>query len=137
MARYLLTAIGVALLPAPLSAQEPPLRVPRGEAVLLDGRCDADEYARALRRKLSDQVELRLQRHGDFVALCLRYTPPAANGVDLFIADAKGALHNLHASAMLGQRRLAGDQWPEWQWWNNTGWSANPVRPRDFRQLQF
>lgn len=131
--RYAAAILSIAL--AGSAAAE--LRVPRGEPVLADGRCDAAEYARAARERLSDAVELLALRYGDFIALCLRYTPAQANGVDLFIADGDGRLHNLHASAMLGQRERTADGWPAWTWWNNRGWSANPVRPRDFKTLAF
>lgn len=129
----------VALLALTLAcgAQAAELRVPRGAPVLADGRCDDAEYAKAARERLSDAVELHALRYGDFVALCLRYTPPLANGVDLFIADGEGRLHNLHASAMLGQRERGSAGWPDWQWWNNQGWTASAARPAQFDPLRF
>lgn len=128
---------GIVLAASAAGASADALKLPPGAAVLLDGRCEAAEYTAALRRTLSDKVELLAQHRDGLIALCLRYTPPQANGVDLFIADADGTLYNLHASASLGERRRSATHWPEWTWWNNTGWSANPVRPRNFRELAF
>lgn len=132
--RVSIATLSIALAGSVAAAE---LRVPRGPPVLADGRCDTAEYAKAARERLSDAVELLALRYGEFVALCLRYTPAQANGVDLYIADGHGRLHNLHASAMLGQRERGADGWPDWTWWNNRDWSANPVRPRDFRTLAF
>ncbi|UXI68790.1 hypothetical protein [Tahibacter amnicola] len=80
---------------------------------------------------------LRITQHDGTVALCLHYTPPKSYGVDLFLAADDGVIHNLHASAMLGERTVTDDAAPTWTWWNHHDWSASVARVTDFRTLTF
>jgi hypothetical protein len=57
----------------------------------------------------------------------------------LYIASEDGSIHDLHASAKLGERELQGGKWPgDWRnWWNNRGWVANVSQVESFEKRAF
>jgi hypothetical protein len=108
------------------------VQVPIGRPALTDGRCPSQEWGDAREVALSDSVKLLVKQSGEFVFACLSFTRPAMSSLDLYLEPAGGGLHNLHASAKLGERMLqnggSGPAWPEWTWWNHQGWTANVMR---------
>ncbi len=116
--------------------EDPPLPPPpyviaapaRTAPLLLDGLCDAAEWARASRQAIGAGVELLAQQDGDFVYLCLRLPPESLGTFDLFLRpEAGGPLTNLHVSAQVGERELGPDGWPQWRWRNQRGWYGPAV----------
>ncbi|MEI7036500.1 hypothetical protein [Fulvimonas yonginensis] len=116
-----------------------PLFVPRGLPVLLDGRIDGAEWGDAAEIRLAHDVRLLLKHDGRFVYAAVVLPAPRVFGVNLYLArdGAAGAYLNLHASARLGERSGYGKAWPEWRWWNNSGWTANVARFNGFEGQRF
>jgi hypothetical protein len=115
------------------------LVVPRGRAVLLDGRADAAEWADAATVSLSNGGRLLIKRDSAYVYVAVTVPAPRVFGVNLYLApaDTVGPYLNLHASAKLGERTGRGGGWPAWHWWNNVGWTANVARFNAFDGQRF
>lgn len=107
-----------------LSLLVPPSSAP----VLLDGRCDAAEYAKAERRDLGQGVTLHAVHDEHFITLCATLPPDSLGTMDLYLqAPEGGPTTNLHISAQVGERTYAEGEDPEWQWGNHQGWYGPPV----------
>lgn len=123
--RSLLLALVIAA-----AVQPPPsLPVPDTAAyVLLDGRCEGDEWRLASRTPLRDGMELLLQQNDTHVLLCATLPPDSYGTMDLFVGSRTSPLPiNLHASAQVGERQRATTGWPEWVFGNQRGWYSPPV----------
>lgn len=108
------------------------LRVPRGSAVLIDGKVSPSERDDALQLTTSDGVELRFKTHDRYLLVMVQH-PAGTNGFDDLFLSTPNGIFDLHASAKLGERKLAANgTWPEWTWWNNQGWAANVSRTDSF-----
>jgi hypothetical protein len=112
------------------------VNVPPGRPVMVDGVIDAGEWSDAA---LAETVagRLHIKEVGEFVLVGLELPGQSAGFVDLFITAGGGPLYDLHASARLGERILTGRVWPEWHWWNNSGWVANVSRVESFDERTF
>lgn len=120
-----------------LRAESATVPVPVGRPALPDGRCSPQEWGDAREVVLSESAKLLVKQAGEFVFVCVAFARPAMSGLDLYLTPTGGDLHNLHASAKLGERVLRNGVWPEWTWWGNQGWTANVMRvdswePRSF-----
>ncbi|MFC1661653.1 hypothetical protein ACFL3S_09415 [Gemmatimonadota bacterium] len=98
---------------------------------MTDGLLDQEEWADASRLSLSDSVELRLKEYRGHVFIGLVFRglgrPFVAN---LFVQPGDRKIHQLHASAQIGERILSpgeGDD-PPFVWGYSPGWYANEVR---------
>jgi hypothetical protein len=111
--------------------------VPGGSAILLDGRCDPDEWAGAREQPLADGAMLRLKQGPDDLYLCVQPRQPTWFGVDLYIARPGEKPFNLHASAKLGERVWLTDRWSDFKWWDQAGWVANTSRGVVFEKREF
>ncbi|WP_242346033.1 hypothetical protein [Anaeromyxobacter terrae] len=131
----LMLVLSLLLAPAAASAQ---VDVPRGKPILLDGRIDAQEWGDAAQLQLGDLARVYVKQSDGFVFVGIQLLNEQNGTVDLYLAPGDGQLHDLHASAKLGERVLQGGAWPEvWRWWNNDGWAASVSRvdswePRTF-----
>ena len=119
--------------PAPPVALQPAA----GGPILLDGRCEADEWARATRHPASPGREVLLQEDARFVYLCITLPPDSFGTIDLYVLpQGESAPWNLHASAQLGERRRSGQDWPEWTWGNHQGWASPAVPFRGMKDVE-
>lgn len=123
----------IALL-ALAAAAPAPIKADKAGPILVDGSCDDAGWARAKAYELGHGATLRIAANADFLFLCV--APPAGSysTVDVYLRDADGRLHNLHASAQLGERVKDAAGWPDYDWWNNRDWYANPVEFTGMRE---
>jgi hypothetical protein len=103
-----------------------------GRAILTDGVFSPGEWDDALAIQVRPDLQLLLKKSADFVFIGLRYSPFTLSVVDLFISPDGQAVHHLHVSAQLGERRLAcpsaaGDG-AEFVWGDTHDWYANEIR---------
>jgi hypothetical protein len=113
------------------------LRAAVGGPILLDGRCEADEWARATRVPAGPSSELLLQEDARFLYLCVTLPPDSFGTIDLYLLpQGESAPWDLHASAQLGERRRAGKDWPEWAWGNHRGWASPAVPFRGMKEVE-
>lgn len=119
---------------------------PTVESPLFDGRCGDDEWRAATRIDLPAQASIRLMHDGGSLYVCAQGKAEDYVVIDLYIEHAStGHLHNLHASAQLGERLLTDEAWSESEFWALEGWSGfwvpyagneeteNGIRPRFLR----
>ena len=113
------------------------IAIPNGGHVLIDGKLNPGEWADARRVAASDSVTLYLKRDAHYLYVAVKPTGGAFS-VDLYVDRGPGTrILDLHASAKLGEREGAFEQWPEWGWWNNREWVANVVRVASFEPRAF
>lgn len=109
-------------------AEDDRLAIGSAGPVLLDGRCEADEWAGAARHRIGDAITLMLQQDARFLHVCVISPDESMNTLDIYLRAAdRPALVNLHASAQVGQRVRGPDGWPDYQWWNHEGWYSPAV----------
>ena len=98
---------------------------PTTETPLFDGRCDEDEWQAATRIELPAQVSVYFMQDDDYLFVCAKGKTEDYTVIDLYIEHAEtGHLHNLHASAQLGELIFTGKEWSQPEWWNHKDWSA-------------
>jgi len=107
-------------------------RVPEtnGAPVMVDGVFSEGEWDDALMVDVSEAVKLYLKQEKGNVFIgvrCIRLITPV---VDLFIQPTGSEIHQLHASAQIGERVLGGsvEEDPPWVWGHSPDWYANEVR---------
>lgn len=94
-------------------------------APLFDGRCGDDEWKTSTKIELPAQISLRLMHDAQSLFVCAKGKDDDYTVIDLYIEDrATGYLHNLHASAQLGERVYRNGEWSESEFWNHQHWSA-------------
>lgn len=122
------------LLAAMPAAAQPAIEVPRTAAVpiLIDGRFAPDEWSDAKVIRVADSVRLHLKQVGDHVFIGVSTGTSVPRPVDLYIQGEDGAIHQLHASAQIGERNLPVAGWsgenPAWRWGNHVDWIANEAK---------
>jgi hypothetical protein len=120
--------IALACCAWPVSAAGTSLSIARGGPILLDGRCDRAEWDLAATTALDAGHVLLAQHDARHVYLCIRVPADSHGTLDLYLQAAGApALHNLHASAQVGERVRGADGWPEYTWWNHRGWYSPAV----------
>jgi hypothetical protein len=104
----------------------------------VDGKISESEWDDALKITTPDGVELRFKTHDHYLLVMVQH-PTGTNGFDDLFLTARGlGIFDLHASAKLGERKLAANHtWPEWRWWNNQDWAANVSRVESFQEPRF
>ncbi len=113
------------------------MQVPRGKAILIDGKFSASEWQDAAEKTVSDSVKLYVKTSEQYVYICVRLMKEDFFAVDMYLSTSNKEIQNLHASAKLGERLLKGNDFPEWLWWNNRDWSANVSRVLTFEEKKF
>lgn len=110
------------------------VRVPEGNGrpILIDGIFSPGEWDDALKISIRPNVELLLKKNAGFIFVGIRYIPFRIAVVDLFISPEGETIHQLHASAQLGERILnetpgISDD-PEFVWGDTAGWYGNEIR---------
>lgn len=122
-----LAAGAVWLLWAAGFAQATAIAVPRTDHVLIDARCESDEWAGAS-RTAAGATELLVQQDDDTVYLCVPLPPDSYGTMDLYVLPAGTTQPvNLHASAQVGERQRTPEGWPDWTFGNYHGWYSPPV----------
>lgn len=111
--------------------------VPRGEPVMVDGMLEASEWDEALVRDLAGLARIRIKHSEQNVFLAFELLNSNDGALDIYLSPSPGEIYDLRASAKLGERKLADHAWPEWKWWNNTGWVANTSRVDSFEKRSF
>ena len=101
------------------------------DPVLLDGRCDPAEYAKAARHDLGQGVTLYALHGKDFINFCAALPPESLGSMDLYLqSPSGGAITNVHVSAQVGERTYQEGADPAWEWGNHRGWYGPPVAIR-------
>ena len=110
------------------------LAVPEGKGlpVLLDGLFSPGEWEDAKRLDLDDNVSLFLKSYGGHVLIGVKISPFRTSVVEMFISPDGRAIHHLHASAQIGERRVNENSgpWdnPPFVWGDTPDWQANEIR---------
>ncbi|MFT4927116.1 MAG: hypothetical protein ACI8WB_003222 [Phenylobacterium sp.] len=95
------------------------------KAPLFDGRCREDEWQSATKITLPAQAAIYLMHDKDSLYVCAKGKAEDYTVIDIYIEHSEtGLLHNLHASAQLGEKRLKGKEWGESQRWNLKDWGG-------------
>ena len=118
----------------------PAAKVPVSKAsVMLDGRIEQREWDKALKVKVSDSLSLYFQQDASnlYLALANPHGQQTLMMVDFYVEPEDKVLVNLHASAKLGERTLQGQDYGDWDWWNNRLWYANVVRSGNSASQRF
>lgn len=116
-----------------------PIRVPHAlpRAVLLDGKMDPEEWEGSLDVPVAGPIRLSFLDAGGYLLVGVLTEGRAPRPVDLFVQDSSGAVHQLHASAAIGERLLADTLWtdtdPAWRWGNHVDWMANEAKVDSWR----
>ena len=114
------------------------IAVPRGRAVMVDGKISSSEWTDAKRIDLPHGAQLYFKQTEGYVYLCTQLAAGDSGFVDLYLSPSDGRIYDLHASAKLGQQVLSEGQSAEWKtWWNNQGWVANVSRVDSFDEKRF
>lgn len=120
-------------LAEPIAAKAMQVRVAPAGPVLLDGRCDEPTWARAIPVRLDSNLTLSAVEDRGMVTLCWRF-PAQTLGLDLYIEDAEGELHDLHISAQTGERTRTAQGWADWTGFGqHRDWYAPPFAFAGFR----
>lgn len=104
---------------------------------MVDGSLEKGEWDDALVRNLPGLARIRIKHSEQYVFLAVELLDNDDGAVDLYLSPSPGEIYDLHASAKLGERKLADRNWPEWKWWNNIGWVANMSRVESFQKTSF
>ncbi len=127
-----LFCLSLLLLSAFSASGQHVVNVPNGRPVLVDGKCEAEEWNDAAELSTSKDYKLLFKKTTDYVFICVAPVKEGNFIVDLYLSAAGGKLHTLHVSAKLGERVLEGAQWKEWtvdwNWWEVRDWWANTLR---------
>jgi len=95
------------------------------KAPLFDGRCGKDEWKSATKFELPAQTSVYLMHDNDSLYVCAKGKAEDYAVIDIYVENAKtGYLHNLHASAQLGERIFKGKEWSKSDRWNLKHWSG-------------
>lgn len=101
---------------------------PSSDPVLLDGRCEPAEYAKAETRDLDHGVVFHALHDEHFITLCASLPPDSLGTMDLYLQSPEGGpITNLHISAQVGDRTYREGENPDWTWGNHQGWYGPPV----------
>lgn len=123
--KLLLLGTTVVFVGAEANASETRVINPTDKVPLFDGTCDKDEWQGATRIELPAQVSVYLMHDEDSLFVCAKGKAEDYTVSDLYIEHGKtGQLHNLHASAQLGERIFMGTDWSESDQWNLRDWSG-------------
>lgn len=106
-------------------------------AVMIDGILSEGEWQKAARVDVPGTAELYFQRSDEFIYVAVKYTNSPSGIVDLYLSPREGEVYDLHASAKLGERQLRANQFSDWNWWNNRGWTANISHVDSFEKRTF
>jgi hypothetical protein len=131
----ILSVVGMFLSALVVVAQDRQVvRVPEGNGrpILTDGIFSTGEWDDALKMSIRPNVELLLKKNAEFIFIGIKYIPFRIAVIDLFISPDGKTIHQLHASAQLGERILnetpgISDD-PEFVWGDTAGWYGNEIR---------
>lgn len=126
---------------APAATAQPVIKVPRGEHVMIDGRCEPNEWRDATMVRATDNYEIFLKKTSAYVFVCASSQRAMNLMLDFYVAVPDKPPRTLHASAKLGERTLTGERWQEftndWNWWQIDGWTASILRVNSFQGPTF
>ncbi len=95
------------------------------KAPLFDGRCNKDEWQSAIKFELPAKTAVYLMHDDDSLYVCAKGKAEDYTVIDIYVENAEtGYLHNLHASAQLGERTFKGKEWSKPDRWNLNDWSG-------------
>jgi hypothetical protein len=101
-----------------------------GRPVMIDGVFTAGEWDDALAIDAGEGVTLYLKQEKGYVFIGIRCAGLGTPIVDLFINPTGNEIHQLHASAQVGEIVLSGpgEEDPSFVWGYSPEWTANEVR---------
>jgi len=95
------------------------------KAPLFDGSCREDEWQSATKIKLPAQAAIYLMHDKDSLYVCAKGKAEDYAVIDIYIEhNETGLLHNLHASAQLGERLFKDKEWGQSERWNLKDWGG-------------
>lgn len=101
---------------------------PTKAAPLQDGTCRADEWQAATKLELPAGAFIYLMHDKESLYVCAKGKAEDFAVVDVYVEHADTGhlhnLHNLHASAQLGERIFAGEEWSETEFWKLKDWTG-------------
>lgn len=100
--------------------------VPEGECILVNGSMGAGEWAESGSLYLDTDTEIRFQKNDENLFLAIVFHGPRHTGVDLYI-NSEQLTRMLHVSAALGEKVLVNNEWSEFDWGQNSWWTANQI----------
>ena len=116
-------------------------KMPKGKHVLLDGNCLDEEWKDSKQIEIGKNYKFKFKKTKNFAYFCIK--PPKAQlfSAELYLSPKEKKAYTFHVSAKLGERELVGDNWnnftQESNWWETNGWTANALRPKDFKKPKF
>jgi hypothetical protein len=101
-----------------------------GRPVMIDGLFTTGEWDDAFAREAGEGVTLYLKQEKGHVFIGIRCGGLGTSVVDLFIQPTGNEIHQLHASAQIGEIVLSGpgEEDPRFAWGYSPEWTANEVR---------
>lgn len=101
-----------------------------GRPVMIDGLFTPGEWDNAFAIDAGEGVTLHLKQEKGHVFIGIRCTGLGTAVVDLFISPTGNEIHQLHASAQIGEIVLSGpgEEDPPFVWGYSPEWTANEVR---------
>lgn len=98
--------------------------------IQMDGFFGLDEWNKSKAIGISLDNTLYLMQDKNYFYLGIKISEDVGRYIDLYMDNDSIGTINLHASMQLGERQLTenwSDTIPEWDWGNNSRWTANNV----------
>ena len=102
-----------------------------GPPIMIDGIFTPEEWADAASIRTADGSTFLVKQEKGYLFIGIRRDSTMfGSAVNLFIQPAGGEIHQLHASAQIGEIILAGpgEEDPPFRWGYSPGWTANEAR---------
>jgi len=135
--RAICLVLSLLLCALPSLYSQDAVTIPKGADIMVDGVFSEGEWSDAHTVTIAEGTRLHFKQSGKYIYIGVQFS--SANNVggwiDIYLQGNPGEIVNLHSSRKLGERKLAGDQWPEFdQWWTTRGdWTANYGKPDDIQ----
>jgi hypothetical protein len=108
------------------------------DPVLLDSRCEASEYGRAVRQDLGRGVTLYAMHGRAHIFLCASLPPRSLGSLDLYLQSPRGGpITRLHLSRQLGEVTHPEGSEPDPKFRVHPDWSGPTNEILSFRDRQF
>ena len=101
--------------------------VPFGNNILPNGKFSQNEWSDADSCLFCDSIKFYVKQDENYVYLALKFLQEKHSGIDLYLADSKTNLKNLHISSALGERNFKENEWEEFVWGENILWTGNSI----------
>lgn len=114
------------VLPPVEAQQAPPVDIKlTRQTPIFDGKCKETEWQHATQIDLPAKTTVYLMHDDHSLFICAKSKAEDYTVIDIYIEDTDtGYLHNLHASAQLGERINSEQQWQEISFWDLQDWGG-------------